>query len=136
MADSIDLKSFPRFKSGDILRHDHVNGVVDALKRDLEVVGPGVRQSGRKVQISLSDRPPVELAIAKGAINTMSGTTPGQGSATPQWFNPATNKIENAGTDIQVINVARGSNGAIRNGQMCLVFHDHFGTSIIVAIEC
>lgn len=136
MADSADLKSVPRFKPGDILRHDHVNGITDALKRDLEVVGPGVRQSGRKVQISLSDRTPVELAMAKGSINAMSGNSPGQGTATPQWFNPATNQIEAAGTDIPVINVSRGGSGAIRNGQMCLIFHDHFGTAIIVAIEC
>lgn len=141
MADSIDISRIPRFKRGDILLHDQVNGIVDSLKRDFEVRGPGVRQDGRRVQIlaTSSQSSTVSIAIPDSPILAASGFNSGIGTATIWKYNEDTGAIETTGESIDVINPARTTSSvtaAIRGGQICLVFTDQYGASIIVPIEC
>lgn len=141
MSDSFDISKIPRFRKGDTLLHDHVNGIVDSIKRDFEFRGPGVRQDGRRIQIlpGAQQSSTVSLAIPGSVIASMTGMSPTQGTAVIQRYNSSTGNIESSSETVDVINPARdngSSTGAIRAGQMCLVFQDSDGTLIIVPIEC
>lgn len=139
MADSSDIRNFPRFRPGDTLGHHHINGLVDAFK-GLEVRGIGVRQDGNKIQIlTPTQGRTVSLAISNSTISAMSGMTPVKGSASLQFYNQDDNLIEDTHEDVDIYNVARTSsfgNGIIRSGQMCLVFWLPDGTPILTPIEC
>lgn len=137
----MDLRSLARFKSGDPISHRYFNGIVDALKSEFQVRGPGVRQNGRRVQITSppQQQQTISLAIASGAISAMSDTAPGQGKAEIQYYDSDSETIKDAGESVDVINPARTSSngtGDIRSGQMCLAFRDRFGSVILVPIEC
>lgn len=136
----MDLR-LPEFQSGEYLKADDLNDIVDAVRRQRLLTG---QNSGLNIQegpngttirvVSQANRY-VAYVLSPG-ITAQTGGAPGTGTVMLQVYDPGNGTWEDSGNKTTVLNFSATPIAGFPANKYCWVEQDTDGNYILVSIEC